>query len=507
MSGILRHLQAVALLVILILTWMPVASLAESRVEVRKVLDTSSLGDPVVFDVGPDGAVLILTRDNLFDAGAKKVLFGEPLANPAWFAFAGEKLQLIACGALFVIDGGKPRQLLEAPLKRLIFAADSERTFISGVTSSGKPVLFIYKEGAGHKPLLELDVPIDAMALARGVLFFSAGPRIYSLREGGAVKLLAHLPGFSHIPSLTVDERNGLLYFSEGDHLYALRGNDFVVVRQGVGGMLRWRNDNLYILSWREHGLLRMKGLSEAMAAGGTLVPFEDQCRPPILSLYCEAEEKRAILRVVSMLESSPDFSDTTARKEIAAYAAEQKIALERIGIRLEKEAVAGAQGVLWGGSLEPKPVRAGDQVAAGIEGVGLTLWDGSSLRVGPDSKMTVNDCGPSRECRQTLAKGMLYFEPFTPPVSGLKVPASREYQIATEAVNLRFAQARLTLFASGNKTYVVVLEGWVKGMTPGGDAVIMAAGETLEVERGKQLGSPVPAEMERLKKWWEEIR
>lgn len=507
MNRIRENLIAVALLALMVLIGMPAASLAESRVEIRKLLDTAALDDPFVFDVDPGGAILILTRDNVFDAGAGKFLFGAPLANPAWLAFAAEKLQLIAGGALFAVDGGKPKQLLQVPLKRRIFVSDGERAFISGVTAAGKPTLFIYKEGTGHKALLELDVPIDAMALAKGALFFSAGSRIYTLREGRPAKLLVHLPGFVSIPSLAVDDRNDVLYFSEGEQLYALRGKEFVVVRRDVGGMLRWRNNSLYILSWRDHALLQMKGLSEAMAATGALVPLSDPCRPPVLSLYCEAEEKRAGLKVVSMFESSPDFRDTAARSELSAYATEQKKMLKRVEASLAKEAAAGAQAVLWGGGLEPVAIHAGTPVATEGQGAGLVLWDGSEVRIGPGSKAVLDRCGPAGECRQTLEKGLLYFEPYKPPVEGMAVPPLREYLIATGAATLHFSQARLALFTSGDRTGIVVLDGRVKAVTPEGEPVILISGETLEIKRGERPGTPAQAELERLNKWWEEIR
>ncbi|HEY3490494.1 MAG TPA: hypothetical protein VGK27_10305 [Candidatus Deferrimicrobiaceae bacterium] len=496
-----------ALPALTVLFGMPTGSFAAPRVEARKVLDTATLGDPLAFDVGPGGAVLFLTRDNVFEAGSGKSLFGEPLVNPAWLGFAGGKLQLISGGALFVVDGGKPRQLIEVPLEKSVFASEGERTFISGVTSSGKPVLYIYKEGSGHKPLLELDAPIDAMALAQGALYFSAGSRIYTLREGGPARLLAHLPGFSHIRSLAVDGRDGVLYFSDGDHLYAVRGKDFGIVRRGVGGMLRWRDGSLYILSARDHVLLRMDGLPEALASAGTLVPPEDPCRPPVLSLYCEAEEKRAFFKAFATLEGSLEPGDVASRNDLAAGMAEQKKEFERIRAGLGKEAVSGAQAALWGGGLEPKTIRAGFLIATEEKGVGISLWDGSGIRIGPDSKAVLDACGPSGECRLTLGNGLLYFEPYVPPVEGMPPPANRDYEVAIEAVRLRFGAARFAAFVSGGTATVAVLDGRVKAVTREGETVIVSSGETFEVKRGEHPGNPVPADLDRLNKWWEEIR
>jgi hypothetical protein len=471
--------------------------------DAQKMLDTSTLGDPFAYDVDQGGVVFILTRDNVYDAGAAEFIFKNLLKHPGGLSFAGGKLQFLADGALFFIDGRLPRKILDVPLKNGVFVADAERTYIGGITETGRSVLFLYKEGMGHKALLELDAPIDAMALARGKLYFSVGPRIYVLGEGGPAKLFAHLPGFPHIPSIAVDDRHGPLYFSDGDNIYAVRGGDFAVFRTGLGGMLRCREGDLYVLSSRDHALFRMSGLSEA----GTLVSIEDACKGPVLSLYCEAEKKRSVLKSLAALEGSMSPGDAAALEELAAYAAAQKKEYERIVAALEKEAATGTKGILWGGGAEPKSVGATAAIATEKKGMGITLWDGSGIRIGPDSKAIVGDCGPSRECRQTLEKGLLYFEAGKPPVEGMSNTAPREFVIATEALTLGFGPARLALFASGKSTTVVVLEGRVRVVTPRGESEIVASGEMLDAKSGESLGTPKPAEMERINKWWEEIR
>lgn len=504
-----RHALVVLACVVLALAGPAVtpAVAAAAKVEVRKMLDTATLGAPLVYDVGPGGSVLVLTRDNVYDAGAGEFLFGEPLKNPGWLAFAGDKLQLLVNGTLFVVDGRVPRTLIEAPLKNRIFASDGERTYISGITAEGKPVLFIYKEGVGHKPLVELDAPIDTMTLAQGELYFAVGPKIYTLREGGPARLFAHLPAFSHIPSIAVDEKHQLLYFSDGENIYAVHGKDFVVVRRGLGGILRFRDSSLYILSWHERAIFRMSGLFEAFSAAGALVPLNDPCKAPVLSLYCQAEEKRALLRSLAQLDASVATGDPAARDEFADYATGQKKEFERIMAALELEALVGVEAVLWGGGVEPKAIHRNAAIATEGKGVGLTLWDGSEARVGPDSKLVVDDCRPSGECMQTLEKGLMYFKSYKPPVEGMSVPESREFVIATAALSLRFETARLVVYASGDSTAFVVLDGRVKGVTPGGESVTVASGETLEVRRGERPGIPAAAEMGRLNKWWEVIR
>ncbi len=494
-----------ALLASALLFLAPDAACA-SRVEVRQAIDTSALGEIFVYDVDPSGAVLVLTGDNILDAGSGEPLFGEPLKGPAWLSLGGGKLSLLADGVLFAVEGRTPRKLLEVPLRSPIFASDGERTFIGGVTASGRSILYLYKEGAGHKAILELDAPIDAMALARETLFFSAGRKIYALKEGGPARIFATLPGFSYIPSIAVDDRRGILYFSDGDDIYAVRGGDFVLARRGLGGMLRCRNGELYVLSPRARALFRVSGLSDALASAGTLAPLKDPCKTPAMSLYCRAEEKRAVVKSLAQLAGSTEAGGA-GPDPLAAYAAGQKKELAQIAAALEKEAAGGVQAVLWGGGREPKTVGARAAVATGTEGMGVTFWDGSEARIGPGSKAVLDDCRPSGGCGQTLENGLMYFAASAPSAEGAGSRRPRGFAISAGALKLGFDAARLAVFASGETVAVVVIEGRVKAASEKDGSVVVAAGEMLEARRGVPLGAPSPADMDRISKWWEEVR
>lgn len=488
-----------AVLALTILLLAPARGIA-AQVEVRMLLDTSPLGDTFVYDVDPAGAVLVLTRDNIYDAGGREYLFGEALKKPGWLTFAGGRLLFMANGGLFAVDGKTPSKLLDIPLSSRMMAADGERAFIAGVTSDGKPLLFLFKEGLGHKPLLKLDAPIDAMTLARGTLFFSAGKRIYTLKEDGQATLFAHLPGIPAITSVAVDETQGVLYFSDGDNLYAVRGNDFVLVRQGLGGMLRWKGGDLYLLSWREHALFRLRGLAETFSSPGTLVPLKNPCQDPVLSLFCRAEEKRALLKTLAQVEEVTPVEDIAARAELAGYLFQQKAEFGQIMADLEKQAAAGTVGMRWGGGLEPQALSAGTRVTTESKGIGVTLWNGSEFRIGPDSTASFNDCRATGECRQTLDKGLLH-------VAAQEHPPPGKSFLATEAMTFSFGAAQFAVFAAGGQTAIVVMDGRVEGVTPKGDVVTITAGETLEARRGEPPGMPKPAEMKRLNRWWEKIR
>lgn len=501
----LRGLPAWALLVSLLFGASPAAS--AERIAVRRVLDTSPLGSTFVYDVSPDGAVLVLTGDNLFDAGSGRNLFGEPLKNPAWFAFAGRNLRILAGGALYAVDGGAPRRLLDVPMKSCVFVSDGDRTFLAGVLSDGRPALFLHREGEGHKALLSPDAPVDAMTLSRETLYFSSGSRIFALKEGGPARLVAHLPRFTHIPSVAADEGSGLLYFSDGDDLYALRGGDILLVREGLGGMLRVRGGDLYVLSWRGNALFRLTGVPAALSSAGALAPLKDPCEAPGLSLHCRAAKARALLAALADVSEDPSAGTAASRAGLEDELAKRKKELEAIQAGLGKEAQAGSVGVRWGGGLESKAIRPNDPLSTGRDGAGITLWDGSEVRVGPGSKAAAGECAPSRECRVTLSEGLLHFGTYRAPVPEVAAPAPEGFGVATEALALGFRSARLVVHAAAGRTVVAVLEGRVKAVTPRGETVIVAAGETLEAAKGEAPGAPAVADMKRLNPWWEDIR
>ncbi len=480
------------------------AGAASARVEVQRVADTSALGPVFAYDVAPSGAVLVLTGDNIRDAGSGEPLFGAPLRNPAGLSLAGEKLLFLADGALYSVEGRAPRKLVDVPLRSPVAISDGRSSYIAGVTGEGRSVLFLHREGAGHKPLLELDRPVDAMAFRRGALLFSAGSRIFALREGGKAAAIAELPGFPFILSLAVDDRDGTVYFSDGDSTYAMHGERFVLVRRGMGGILRFRKGALYLLSLREKAIFRFSGLAEAMSAPGALVPLKDPRRDPVVSLYCEAEERRARLKAAAAFERAGDGADSG---ELRAFAEEQGKGLETVQAALEKKAVSGALGVLWGGGNEPRAIGAGTAVSGGKAGAGIALWDGSGATLGPGSKAVLGGCAPSGECRLALEKGLLYVETAEPPAEGTAIRRPARHTVETGVVTLVFDAAKVALFSSGDAVAVVAVEGRVKAVSPGGGSGIMASGETIEARRGEPLGASRPARMDRLNRWWEEIR
>jgi ferric-dicitrate binding protein FerR (iron transport regulator) len=88
-----------------------------------------------------------------------------------------------------------------------------------------------------------------------------------------------------------------------------------------------------------------------------------------------------------------------------------------------------------------------------------------------------------------------------------MAAPAPEGFAVATGELILGFRSARIVAHAAAGRTVVAVLEGRVKAVTPRGESVIVAAGETLEAAKGEAPGAPAAADMKRLNPWWENIR
>ncbi|GAB4371050.1 MAG: hypothetical protein Kow00128_18580 [Deltaproteobacteria bacterium] len=479
---------------------------ASARVTVRRVADFPALGSAFAFDVAPDGAALILSEDNILDAGTGAPLFGEPLRHPSWISLAGGKLAFLTNGSLFVLSGTTPKKRVDVPLRSPVLASDGERIFAAGVTPGGRSVLFLIREEAGHRPLLELDAPVDAMEIVGKTLFFSSGPTLFALREGGNAAPVARLPGIPAIVSMAADPGNGVLYFSDGEDLFALCKGRFALVRRGMGGALRHRGGALYLLSWTRRALFRIEGLSAALSDPDSVSPLRDPCGEPDVALFCRAERERAERSARARLAKAyRDAGDPGTAEALLAPDGEEEA--RRTAEALAKRAEAGVPAMSWGGGRDPKAVGPGAEISGGKEGAGLALWEGSRVLVGPDSAAVLEECAPGKECRLTLVRGVLHFEGGRPAADGTAIPGLSGYTIDAGGLRFSFRDATLVLSAAGDSTVAVVLSGRLAAAAPGGPSAVLAAGEMIEIPKGSEPGPPRPVDLARLNRWWEEIR
>lgn len=492
-AGALRAALPLALL----LAALPAAG-AAPRVEVRAVLDAGALGEPRAFDVAPDGAVLVLTGDDVLDVGSGARLFAGALRAPTGLTLGGAgELRLLADGALHAVGAGAPRRVLEVPLVGALLAADGPRTWLAGVDAEGRALLFLHEEGRGHRAVLELDEPVDAMDAAGGALFLSSGQAVYALREGGPARLVARLPGLRRVASLAVDGARGLLYLSDGEALFALRGDHFVLVRPDLGGQLRLRGDELLVLSPHHRALLSVRGLGAALRGTGAVAPWADPCRDPAVGPYCRALAERALL--AALPEAAPGQAPA-----LEALAAARRAALAAEEAALAAQAARGVVALAWS-PAGPRPLRAGAALAGGARGLMVSRWDGGELRLGAGAAATLGECMPGAACRVSLARGLLHVAAGPAPGAGAARPATHELAVGPLRVALEGA-AEVAVARTEALTAVLVLAGRARVDAPGTAAVTVGAGEMLEVGAGAPPGAPAPLALDRINRWWERL-
>ena len=196
-----------------------------ASVDVQRILDTSRLGDPFVFDADPAGAVLVLTRDNFSMRARRNSFSGNPeeprvaRLRRREASVPGEWRPLLSWTEGF-------RGVLDVPLKSRVFASDGKRTYIGGITETGRALLFLYK-GWDTRRCSSSTHPSTPWSSRGGSCFFPsdrgsmfsgrAAPR-NSSRTCRAFR--ASLPSRSMIKAESLD-------FSDGDNLYAVHGGDF----------------------------------------------------------------------------------------------------------------------------------------------------------------------------------------------------------------------------------------------------------------------------------------
>lgn len=478
---------------------------APPRLAVERLLDTRSLGAPLAFDVREDGGALLVAGGEVVDGSTGRPWLATPVARPGWIDVSGGAPRLLAAGGLYAIDGRSPRLLAEAALAGGLLAVDGPRTWIAGVNGEGRALLLLHEEGKGHRPVLEAEAPIDALAAGGGALLFASGRSIWALREGQPARRLLELPGLERVASLALDARRGVLYLSDGEATYALRGDGLVIVHRALGGTLCLRGDDLWVLSWRAGALSRLRGLGPLLAAPGAAAPWKAPCLGPVVGLHCRAVAERALLDAIGDPAEAGGRIPGADAASLARVVEARRTSLAALEGDLAREAAAGAVGVAWTADADPSPVGAAP-LATGGRGAFVALWNGRELRLGGFSALAAGGCRPGGACRLELSRGLLHVAPA--PGAARAGPRARSPGLLVAAGDLVVALdgAEATLFADEGAAAVLVLEGRARLRGAGPDEVDVSAGELLEVRRGAPPGAPVAVDAARVSRWWEKV-
>lgn len=481
------------------------ASAPPHRLVVERLLDTRALGAPLSFDLRADGGAVLVAGGELVDGATGRPWLAEPVARPGWIDLSGGAPRLLGAGGLYALEGRRARLLAEAALSGGLLAVDGPRTWVAGVNGEGRALLLLHEEAKGHRPVLEVEAPIDAMAAGGGAIFFAAGRSVWTLREGQPARRLLRLPGLERVVSLALDARRGLLYLSDGEATYALRGDGLVIVHRALGGTLRVRGDDLWILSWRAGSLSRLRGLGALLAAPGGAAPWKDPCVGPVVGPYCRALAERALLDAIGDPAEAGGGIPGADVASLARVAEARRASLASLEAALAREAAAGAVGVAWAAAADPSPIGAAP-LATGGRGAAVTLWNGCELRLGGATTLAAGGCRPGAPCRLELRHGLLHLAAAragAPPAPGGHAPG---LLVAAGDVAVALDGAEAAIFAAEGSVAVLVLSGRARLRGAGAEEVDVSAGELLEVRRGAPPGAPVAVDADRISRWWEQV-
>jgi hypothetical protein len=481
------------------------AAPAPPRLEVERLLDTRPLGRPLAFDVRADGGVLLVADGEVLDGATGRPWLAAPVAGSGALDLSGGAPRLLAAGGLFALDGRRPRLLAEAALAGGVLAVDGPRAWIAGVTPDGRAVLFLHEEGKGHRPVLEVEEPIDAMAAGGGALFFASGRAVWTLREGQPAQRLLRVPGLDRITSLALDARRGVLYFSDGQATHAFRRDGLVLLHRALGGTLRLRGDDLWILSWREGSLSRLPGLAARLAQPGGVAPWQDPCLGPVVGLHCRALAERALLDAIGDPAEAGGRIPGADAASLARVAEARRASLAALESDLARDAAAGAVAVAWTIDADPVPIGA-TPFATGGRGAFVSLWNGRELRLGAASTLAAGGCRPGPACRLGLRRGLLHLAPERAAAGGAPGRRSPGFLVETGGLLVALDGAEAALFASEEATAVLVLGGRARVRGAGPEDLTVLPGELLEVRPGTAPGAPVAVDAARINRWWEAV-
>lgn len=228
-----------------------------------KNIKALNLGELKNFDVTGSGAIILLTNNNLFDAGAKRFIVSkeDPCLRNLCCASDGT-LFAVSGNTLECLSGGAFENLTILPSAGMQIADGGKgRIYLFGGETEPNRALYMIEEGKGYIKICEMPKKILALVASQDTVYFSVANDIYEIKFGGKFKLICRIPG-PEISSLAIDNNTSVIYFTAGKALYGLSKDKITFVGENFGEILRFSNGALYVLKPSAGTLIRITGLN-----------------------------------------------------------------------------------------------------------------------------------------------------------------------------------------------------------------------------------------------------
>ena len=227
-----------------------------------EIVKTHQLSLSGCFDLSPDGAILLQSWDNIFDLAGKNALLKQENSGLEYFSFTKQgALLTISHQMLGYYKDGELVERVKLPTAGMKLAsAGEDLLYLYGGNISPNTNIYIYCKGGGYKKFLEAPEKVLSLTTAGDKIFFSIRNDIYTAKLGEKLSLICLMPGPS-VQSLAYDPASGILYFSAGEAVYSLKQGKAYLVSEHLGEDLRFYQGSLYVLSPKYGTLFRLAGL------------------------------------------------------------------------------------------------------------------------------------------------------------------------------------------------------------------------------------------------------
>lgn len=228
-----------------------------------KNMKACGLDDLRNFDITSSGAVILMTKNNLFDIGGKRFILSKEDKELKNFCCASDgTLFTVSGNTLGCISGGAIEKLITLPSSGMkITDGGKGRIYLYGGDTEPNKALYLIEEGKGYKKICDMPRKILALAADGDTIYFSVANDIYEIKFGGKFRLLCRVPG-PEITSLAADNKTGVIYFTAGNALYAKSADNITFIAENFGEILKFNRGALYVLKPSSETLIKISGLN-----------------------------------------------------------------------------------------------------------------------------------------------------------------------------------------------------------------------------------------------------
>lgn len=222
------------------------------------------------FDLTPERLLLLASSKQMYLLGwGGFVPVGHRLQRSlTCFAHTSDGLLMVVHGTKLTYINGKGHlvDVLDLASPSMCLAPGQDKMLLYEQRGWNGNGLFAFFKGGQYKKLLESPDPIEAVAEVAGHILVATGKAIYNFSPGQELQMLVAAPHSKRIQSLAVDPDSHLLYFSTEGGIYALRDKEVIPITESLSGLLKWRDQALFVFDPTKSSLLRLTGISETIS-------------------------------------------------------------------------------------------------------------------------------------------------------------------------------------------------------------------------------------------------